>query len=404
MSQDLYELPEGWAHKTIGQITTLITKGSTPTSYGYKFQSSGINFLKIENIVDGEVTSQSITSFISEDAHEYLKRSQLKENDLLFSIAGSIGTSAIVGSAILPANTNQALALIRGYEEYATPSFLLYSLRSEVLNETKSKSRGGALQNISLTDIKNTNIPLPPLNEQKRIVAKLDALFTRIDTAITHLQQTLELSKALFASALDEAFLPENNNGKSVPLNQVATVARGKSKHRPRNDKTLFGGNYPFIQTGDVRNAKKCITAYSTTYNEKGLSQSKLWPEGTICLTIAANIGEVAILGMDACFPDSVVGISSESGSNEYIYYFLTTLKRLLDSKATMAAQKNINLRVLSELEIPIPPLDEQKHIVTHLDALSERIAILESSTQEKLNDLKNLKASLLDAAFKGQL
>jgi type I restriction enzyme S subunit len=151
-------------------------------------------------------------------------------------------------------------------------------------------------------------------------------------------------------------------------------------------------------------NAEKYITTYSTTYNKKGLAQSKLWPEGTICLTIAANIGEVAILGMDACFPDSVVGISSDSESNEYIYYFLTTLQRHLDSKATMAAQKNINLRVLSDIEIPLPNLKEQKSIVAHLDALSEHTRALEAATQEKLNHLTALKASLLDAAFKGQL
>ncbi len=186
--------------------------------------------------------------------------------------------------------------------------------------------------------------------------------------------------------------------------NQIATVARGKSKHRPRNDKSLFGGDFPFIQTGDVRNADQYITAYSTTYNAKGLAQSKLWPVGTICLTIAANIGEVAILGIDACFPDSVVGISSDSESNEYIYYYLTTLQQHLDSKANMAAQKNINLRVLSEITIPLPSLGEQKRIVIHLNSLFERTRTLEAATQEKLNDLAILKSSLLDAAFKGQL
>ncbi|MCV5179189.1 restriction endonuclease subunit S, partial [Escherichia coli] len=128
-------------------------------------------------------------------------------------------------------------------------------------------------------------------------------------------------------------------------------------KHRPRNDKSLFGGEYPFIQTGDVRNAQKYIKNYSATYNEKGLQQSKLWPKDTICLTIAANIGDVAILGMRACFPDSVVGISSSELETDYLYYFLTTLQQQLDSKANAAAQKNINLKILSEIKIPVPSL-----------------------------------------------
>ena len=109
-------------------------------------------------------------------------------------------------------------------------------------------------------------------------------------------------------------------------------------------------------------------------------------------------------MGIDACFPDSVVGISSDSESNEYIYYYLTTLQQHLDSKANMAAQKNINLRVLSEITIPLPSLGEQKRIVIHLNSLFERTRTLEAATQEKLNDLAILKSSLLDAAFKGQL
>ena len=93
-------------------------------------------------------------------------------------------------------------------------------------------------------------------------------------------------------------------------LSEVATdFGRGKSKHRPRNDPKLYGGRYPFVQTGDIRNAAHRISSYSQTYGEAGLAQSKLWPAGTLCVTIAANIAETAILGFDACFPDSVIGV-----------------------------------------------------------------------------------------------
>jgi type I restriction enzyme S subunit len=190
----------------------------------------------------------------------------------------------------------------------------------------------------------------------------------------------------------------------NIPLSEVAEVGRGKSKHRPRNEKSLFGGKYPFVQTGDVRAAKKYIAASTSNYSEKGLAQSKLWPVGTVCITIAANIGDVAILGIDACFPDSVVGISSAENSNEFIYYFLITLQRQLDLQANSAAQKNINLKVLSGIQIPLPPLPEQAKIVSQLDALSERTQALAATTTRQLNQLTALKASLLDAAFRGQL
>ena len=91
-------------------------------------------------------------------------------------------------------------------------------------------------------------------------------------------------------------------------LDELGSVGRGKSKHRPRDAEHLYGGPYPFIQTGDVKHAELYIKSYSQTYSEAGLAQSKLWPAGTLCITIAANIADTAILGLDACFPDSVLG------------------------------------------------------------------------------------------------
>jgi len=399
MSQGLYKLPDGWAWSTLAE-QTVPTKNINPTSEP-KRRFTYIDISSIDRNINQIIDPKIILGSESPSR----ARKEVFANDVLFATTRpNLKNVAMFSGDIESPVASTGFCVLRAAEKIE-PRFLFRFLTTEFLQKQILPFVSGA-QYPAITDknLKATPIPIPPLNEQKRIVAKLDALFTRIDTAITHLQQTLELSKALFASALDEVFLPENNNGKSVPLNQVATVARGKSKHRPRNDKTLFGGDYPFIQTGNVRNAGKHIIAYSSTYNEKGLAQSKLWPKGTVCLTIAANIGEVAILGMDACFPDSVVGISSDSESNEYIYYFLTTLQRHLDSKATMAAQKNINLRVLSDIEIPLPSLDEQKRIVAHLDVLSERTRKLEASTQEKINDLTALKASLLDAAFKGEL
>ena len=406
MEQALYELPQGW--EWIDVVDLAFVKGGKRLPKGEKLQDAPTKhpYIRVADFTDTGGINTKGMKYITDDIYETIKRYTITHRDLYISIAGTIGKTGVIPSELDGANlTENAAKLVFKNIQRQDLFFIYYfTLSSNFVAQSGIATKTVAQPKLALTRLGKIKIPLPSLNEQKRIVTKLDALFTRIDTATTHLQQTLELSKALFASVLDEVFSPEKNKGKLVSLNQIATVARGKSKHRPRNDKTLFHGDYPFIQTGDVRNAEKHITAYSTTYNEKGLAQSKLWPKGTICLTIAANIGEVAILGMDACFPDSVVGISSDHESNDYIYYFLTTLQRHLDSKATMAAQKNINLRVLSDIEMPLPYLNEQNRIVTYLDALSEQTRALEAATQEKLNDLTTLKASLLDAAFKGQL
>ena len=147
---------------------------------------------------------------------------------------------------------------------------------------------------------------------------------------------------------------------------------RGKSKHRPRNDQRLYGGDIPFIQTGDIRNASHIIMKYSQTYSALGLKQSKLWPKGTLCITIAANIAETSILGFDACFPDSVIGFVAdpEKTSAGYVEYLLQSTKNELEEKGRekSSAQSNINLATFIQLKLPFPSLAEQARIVAILD------------------------------------
>ncbi len=170
-----------WIWDRLGNLSTTITKGSTPTSYGHAFVKTGINFIKVESIKNGRILSKNVTSFISEETHSFLARSQLVNGDILFSIAGSIGTCAVVTDDVLPANTNQALAIIRGTQLAYNPAFLLICIKSSVAQVILDKARGGAMNNVSLDDIQNFVIPLPPLAEQHRIVAKVDELMALCD-------------------------------------------------------------------------------------------------------------------------------------------------------------------------------------------------------------------------------
>src|ERR1700677_3999854 len=144
---------------------------------------------------------------------------------------------------------------------------------------------------------------------------------------------------------------------KKYVLSDLGLLARGKSKHRPRDAKHLYGGKYPFIQTGDIRNSKGRIRNYSQTYNEDGLSQSKLWPENTICITLAANIAETGILTFPACFPDSVLGFigNKQKVNTDFIEFYLRFKKRELQTLAYGTAQDNINLNTFENLELIIP-------------------------------------------------
>jgi type I restriction enzyme S subunit len=194
-------------------------------------------------------------------------------------------------------------------------------------------------------------------------------------------------------------------------LNDIGELSRGRSKHRPRNDKILYEkGNIPFIQTGDVANSNGVINSTKTFYNNIGLAQSRLWNKGTVCLTIAANIGDVAILNIDACFPDSVVGFygNEKITNNKFVMYCLMWYKDLLDKMSHSTAQKNINLEILSKIAFPLPPLAEQKRIVA---AIEQFIPLIEEygKKEAELNALnaditKTLKNAILQEAVQGKL
>jgi len=162
-------------------------------------------------------------------------------------------------------------------------------------------------------------------------------------------------------------------------LEELGLLQRGRSRHRPRYAFHLYGGRYPFIQTGEIREARKYITKFEQTYNEEGLEQSKLWPKGTLCITIAANIAELAILSFDACFPDSVLGFipNDQLADLNFIYYTLIFFQKELKHVGEGSVQDNINLGTFQNVLFPIPSLPEQKAIASVLSSLDDKIDLL---------------------------
>lgn len=154
---------------------------------------------------------------------------------------------------------------------------------------------------------------------------------------------------------------------------ELGELNRGVSKSRPRNKPELLGGPYPLVQTGEVTAAELYITGYENTYSELGLAQSKMWPKGTLCITIAANIAQTAVLGFDACFPDSVVGfISREEVTQIYIHYWFGFFQKILEEQAPQVAQKNINLKILSDLLVMVPPMKLQNQFIAFIEQLDK--------------------------------
>jgi type I restriction enzyme, S subunit len=230
-------------------------------------------------------------------------------------------------------------------------------------------------------------ISLPPPAEQGAIVRFLDWANGRLERAIRAKRKVIALlteqKQAIIHRAVTRGLdpsVPLKPSGipwlGEVPKNwevrrvkQLARILRGKFTHRPRNDPSLYDGQYPFIQTGAVAQAAKFITSYKQTLNETGLAVSKLFPSGTLVMTIAANIGDVAILTFDACFPDSIVGfVPSSQVNRDYLYFVFRCMKPDLLREAPVNTQGNLNVERIGAMGMPLPSRQEQEQIVKRVE------------------------------------
>lgn len=312
--------------------------------------------------------------------------------------------------------------------------FLCYYLNSF---NYKGFVSGTTRLKLTQAQMKRIKVPNPTIPEQERIVARIEELFSELDKAVETLKTTKQQLAVYRQAVLQEAFtgnftadfrkknadvnlsdlewvsseateklpiLPDSWN--YVALSKLGDLGRGKSKHRPRNDSRLFeDGKYPFLQTSEVKAADKYITQYKKMYGEFGLQQSKLWPKGTLCITIAANIAETAFLGIDACFPDSVVGFTSyDIVLPEYVKYFIESQKLRLWAFAPATAQKNINLDTLENLIVPYCSLSEQKELVMEIESRLTTFSNIEQTVDFALVQAEAMRQSILKEAFEGRL
>ena len=252
-------------------------------------------------------------------------------------------------------------------------------------------------------------IPLPPLDEQRRVVARIEELVARVEEARGLRSEAIKETEALITAALTKTFDQhiETQRWSRKPLRQAAEIARGKFTHRPRNDPRFYGGDIPFIQIGDISNSNRYIQKFSQTLNDEGLKISRLFPKDTIVIAITgATIGVTGILTFDSCFPDSIVGIvpHQDITTSDYIYWAMEYCKQSAIAEATQSTQPNINLKNLEKLTIPIPSISEQYQIVAHLDDLQAKVDTLKKLQSETEAELNALLPSILDKAFKGEL
>ncbi|MCC7165480.1 MAG: restriction endonuclease subunit S [Anaerolineae bacterium] len=402
-------LPADWEVETIANIIKR-SSGSVQTGpFGSLLHASdyvpdGIPFIMPKDLsASGEIITDSVARIGKKD-YERLARYHLQEGDLLVGRRGEMGRRGLVTSTESGWVCGSGCLRIRA-GALIDPDFFSFAFETPIVREwLEANAIGTTMKNLSAEIVSRLPVILPPVPEQRAIARILSNIQRAIEKQDNLIAAARELKKSLmrklFMHGLDaNAAVKETEIGVMPEhwqlgrLDAVAKVERGKFDHRPRNSPEFYGGTVPFIQTGDVSRSNGRIRKYSQTLNDKGLSISRLFPKGTIALTIAANIGDCGILEFDSAFPDSLVGITPLDSMNVYfLNYYLRGQKKAMDKLAPRGTQKNINLQFLRPWPTPKPPLSEQREIARILATVDKKI-----ENEEK-------RKAALEALFKTML
>ena len=319
---------------------------------------------------------------------------------------GSIGAVTWVPCDFVAIDTTYVATPINGQANLRWTYHLLARENLARLN------RATGVPGLNRDDVYALRRPVPPPSEQRAIAAVLDSIDEATERTEAVVAATERLRDALLHELLTRGVPGWHTEWKDAPgvgtipacwevvrLGDVAKVERGKFAHRPRNEPRFYGGTVPFIQTSDVVQANGVINNHSQTLNNEGLAISRLFPAGTIVITIAANIGETAITAYPVAFPDSLVGITPTGVNTRFLEFFLTTQKQRLNRYAPESAQKNINLEDLRPMTIPIPRCVEQRIIASVLTSITDAVDRLRAAADVQ----RSLKASVAEALLTGR-
>ena len=409
-------MSERWPVVRLGDLAEVVTKGTTPTSVGHEFVDAGINFIKVESITPSGRFIRDKFAHITAACHADLGRSQLQAGDILFSIAGALGRTGFVTSDVLPANTNQALAIIRlkkGAGVYQ--EFVLKALETGIILEQIEKFKGGvAQQNLSLAQVRDFCIALPPLPEQQRIVALLDEAFAGLATAKANTERNLQNARALFDSHLEAVFRQRGEGWVEQALSELCDIKHGYA----------FSGEF-FSAKGDYVLLTPGNFYESGGYRDRGDKQKYFTGEIPLDyvlregdLLVAMTEQAAGLLGSSLLVPESdkflhnqrlglVTAKPGVPWSNEFFFHVFNTqhVRRDIHASASGVKVRHTSPTKIGEVIVSFPvSLQEQSRLVAEFVAVSAETQRLTCLYERKLAALDELKKSLLHQAFNGEL
>ena len=405
--EKLFDIPESWRWIKLGEISSLITKGTTPRGGNVSYLDTGVGFLRAENVAGLDKLDKSNLKCIDEETHlGFLKRSVLEANDILITIAGTLGRTAIVREEDLPLNANQAVSLVR----LVAPTeinltYLVYALNSPELQGYLTKQKKvTAIPNLTLEIIENCLLPLPPLAEQKRIVAKIEELLPLIDRyeqAWSKLEDfnkcfPVDMQKSILQTAIQGKLvpqLPEEGTGEElyqqIQTEKQALIKAGKIKKEkplpeiaedeipfdiPESWKWVRLGQLIHIESGKGLTAAQMRPGTIPVYGGNGITgyhdESFLHEETVVIGRVGFYCGSVHVTEKECWVTDNAFITTYPQGciDRAFLVYMLRHMDLGQNNNAT--AQPVVSGKKIYPMLFPLPPLAEQKRIVAKLEEI----------------------------------
>jgi type I restriction enzyme S subunit len=380
-------MKQGWELKKLKEVCAKITDGTHQTP---KYFDEGYIFLSSRNVTSGKIDWNNI-KFIDEKQHiEMHKRVAPKIGDILLAKNGTTGVAAMVDRDVV-FDIYVSLAHLSPLNNIS-PYYLLHFINSPLAKgQFNKRLKGAGVPNLHLEEIREVEIPLPPLPEQQRIVAILDDAFTKIEKAKDNAEQNLRNAKELFESYLQGVFENKGDDWEEKTLNEISENL--DSKRVPITKNLRNEGSIPYYGASG-------IVDYVSDY---------LFDEDLLCVSedganLLARTYPIAfsITGKTWVNNHTHILRFKNMDSQKFVELYLNSIK--IDDFVSGMAQPKLNQTMLNKIPIPFPPLNTQQTIVQKLKALSAQTKKLEVIYEQKLKDLEELKKSVLQKAFSGEL
>ena len=385
-----------WETATVETLTKIVTKGTTPTSVGYQFVDEGIPFLRVNNIQDGCLDINDVL-FINNETDIVLKRSRILPNDVLISIAGTIGRSTVVPEDAPSMNCNQAIAIIR-LQESTNPHYFRYWLNSqEAINQISDLKVTATISNLSLGCINKLRISLPPLEEQKRIAAILD----KADRIRRKRQEAIRLTEELGRSIFLDMFGDPVTNPKGWDVNRVIDYCDCivPARDKPKS----FTGKTPWITTADLNFLDETYISninMGLSTDEIKKAKARMIPKGSVLLTCVGDLGVTSIAGCDMVVNQQLHTFQCQKVNNFFLMYSLPFQKDYMRKRATQTTLPYMNKTSCNSIPIIVPPRELQDKFGDLVSRANKGKELYNNAMQES----ENLFNSLLQRAFRGEL